>query len=183
MSGFHELLNVNPSSLLILFVWSSSSMASLIRRSWYPVFWANTFVSWDLILRSKFMLCCAIADLSGILVGNNRSFRESFWLRLEGRISWFRRNSPTRARAASFLKFLDNIHNGTLQSVGLLWTGDRPVSETSTWQNNTHETSMSPAGFEPAVAASERPQTPPTPFRPRSQWARRMIIIPVWRWL
>ena len=41
------------------------------------------------------------------------------------------RNSPTRARAASSLKFLDHTHD-TPQSVGLLWTSDRLVAETST---------------------------------------------------
>jgi len=31
-----------------------------------------------------------------------------------------------------------------------LWTSDRPIAETSTWQH--------PAGFEPEISASERPQ-------------------------
>jgi len=52
-------------------------------------------------------------------------------------------------------------HTDTPHSVGLLWTSDRPVSETSPWQHNTHkkQTSMPPAGFEPTVWASGRPQT------------------------
>jgi hypothetical protein len=48
------------------------------------------------------------------------------------------------------------------QSVGLLWTRDRPVAEPSTWQHtNTHKrhTSMPPVGFEPTIPASARPQT------------------------
>jgi hypothetical protein len=48
----------------------------------------------------------------------------------------------------------------TPQSVGLLWTRDRPVAETSDWQH-THkrQTLMPPVGFEPTIPASARPQT------------------------
>ena len=51
--------------------------------------------------------------------------------------------------------------NDTPHSVGLLWTSDHPVAETSTWQHSTHnrQTSMPPAEFEPAISASEWPQT------------------------
>jgi hypothetical protein len=44
--------------------------------------------------------------------------------------------------------------------VGLLWTRDQPVAEPSTLQHNTYkgQTLMSPAGFEPTIPASERPQ-------------------------
>jgi hypothetical protein len=47
----------------------------------------------------------------------------------------------------------------TPESVGLLWTRDRPVAETSTWQHKhcSRQTSMSPVGFEPAISASARP--------------------------
>jgi hypothetical protein len=44
-------------------------------------------------------------------------------------------------------------------SIGLLWTSDRPVAETSTWQHTTQQTDMLPAEFEPATPASEQPQT------------------------
>jgi hypothetical protein len=50
----------------------------------------------------------------------------------------------------------------TPHSVGLLWTKYQPDAETSTWQHTTltkDKTSMPPAGFEPAIRASERPQT------------------------
>jgi hypothetical protein len=49
----------------------------------------------------------------------------------------------------------------TPQSVGLLWTRDRPVAETSTWQHKhcTRQIFMLPVGFEPTVPASGRPQT------------------------
>jgi len=53
-------------------------------------------------------------------------------------------------------------HNNVPQSVGLLWTSDRLVAETSTWQHthNTHnrQTSMPPVGLEPTISAGERPQ-------------------------
>jgi hypothetical protein len=53
-------------------------------------------------------------------------------------------------------------HSDTTHSVGLLWTSDQPVAETSTWQHTTltrHKTSISPAGFKPTIPESERPQT------------------------
>jgi len=53
-------------------------------------------------------------------------------------------------------------HSDTPQSVGLLWTSDQPVAETSYLiTHNTHkrQAPMFPVGFEPASPASERPQT------------------------
>jgi hypothetical protein len=49
----------------------------------------------------------------------------------------------------------------TSQSVGLLWTRDRPVAETCTWQHKhcTRQRSMPPGGFEATIPASARPQT------------------------
>jgi hypothetical protein len=41
-------------------------------------------------------------------------------------------------------------HSDTPKSVGLLWTSDKPDSETSTRQH--------PVGFEPTILANERPQ-------------------------
>jgi len=48
----------------------------------------------------------------------------------------------------------------TPQSVGLLWTNDRPDAETYTWHFTTvrGNTSIHPVGFEPAIPACERPQ-------------------------
>ena len=49
----------------------------------------------------------------------------------------------------------------THHSVGLLWTKDQPIAETSTWPHTTLtkiKTSMPMARFEPATPASERPQ-------------------------
>jgi hypothetical protein len=49
----------------------------------------------------------------------------------------------------------------TQQSVGLLWTSEQPIAETSIWQHNTHsrQTSIVLAGFDPTVPANERPKT------------------------
>ena len=47
------------------------------------------------------------------------------------------RCNPTCALASSFLRFLDHTHNDASQSVGLLWTSDKFVGETSTWQHTT----------------------------------------------
>jgi len=49
----------------------------------------------------------------------------------------------------------------TSQSIRLLWTSDRPDAETCTFTTQkTHkrQTPMTPAGFEPAIPASDRPQ-------------------------
>jgi len=48
-------------------------------------------------------------------------------------------------------------HSYTPHSVGLLWTSDQPDAEISTWQHS--QTSMSAAGLEPTIPASEQPQT------------------------
>jgi hypothetical protein len=49
-----------------------------------------------------------------------------FWLAMSLLLLW--RNSPTRVRAVLFLRFLDHTQ-------WLFWSRDRPVAETSTWQN------------------------------------------------
>ena len=53
-------------------------------------------------------------------------------------------------------------HNDAPQSVGLLWTSDQLVAETSTGTtHNIHnrQTSMTTVGFKPTISAGERPQT------------------------
>jgi hypothetical protein len=47
-------------------------------------------------------------------------------------------------------------HNDAPQSLGLLWTSDQLVTETSTTQH-TQQTSIPPVGFETTIAAGERP--------------------------
>jgi hypothetical protein len=66
------------------------------------------------------------------------------------------------AEIFSFLWFLLITFTYTPQSVGLLWTMDRPLAEISTWQRtNTYkrQTSMPPLGFETTIPASARPQS------------------------
>jgi hypothetical protein len=46
-----------------------------------------------------------------------------------------------------------------LQSVGTLWTAERRDLYLTTHNTHNRQTSMSPAGFEAAIPASERPQT------------------------
>jgi hypothetical protein len=53
-------------------------------------------------------------------------------------------------------------HSDTLLSVELLWMRDRPVADLYPQQNNdTHKRQISipRAGFEPAISASDQPQT------------------------
>jgi len=57
---------------------------------------------------------------------------------------------------------VSRLHSDTPHTVGLHWTSDQLVAETSTsTTHNTHkrQASMSPAGFEPAIPASERPES------------------------
>ena len=56
----------------------------------------------------------------------------------------FLRNSPQWAMASSFTRLLDHTQSDTSQSVGLLWTSDQPVAETSTWQHTTFTYSITP---------------------------------------
>ena len=52
-------------------------------------------------------------------------------------------------------------HSDTPPSVGLLWTSDQPDVKKlylTTHNNQKRHKSMSPAGFEPAIAGSERPK-------------------------
>jgi len=49
-SGFQNLLRLNPPSLLMLFGCISISMASLMRRSMYPVFVESSLVSCNLMM-------------------------------------------------------------------------------------------------------------------------------------
>jgi hypothetical protein len=63
--SFQDLLKVRSSSLLILCGCISSSIASLMSRSMYPVLAERSFVSCSLMMWSWLMLCSATADLSG----------------------------------------------------------------------------------------------------------------------
>ena len=69
---------------------------------------------------------------------------------------------PNHCRCIKLL-LPSTTHSGKQKRwAGLLWTRDRPVAETSTWQNTKFTTDRHPccsAGFEPAVPTSEQPQT------------------------
>ena len=48
------------------------------------------------------------------------------------------------------------LHSDTPHSVGFLWTSDQPDAETSTYNTHKRQTYILPAGFEPAIPASEQ---------------------------
>jgi len=50
-------------------------------------------------------------------------------------------------------------HSDTPHWVELLWTSDQPEAETCTWQHSQQTHINALAGFDPAVLASELPQT------------------------
>jgi hypothetical protein len=64
-------------------------------------------------------------------------------------------------RCRGFLWFHLITLKHTSPSVGLLWTRDRPVAQTSTWQHKhcTSQTPIPPLGFEPTVLSSARLHT------------------------
>jgi hypothetical protein len=74
---------------------------------------------------------------------------------------------PNRAQASSFWRFLDHAQLDTPHSVGLLWTNDHSVAETSTWQ---HTNIHAPVGFEPMIPAMARPKAHATARPLGSAW-------------
>ena len=67
----------------------------------------------------------------------------------------------------------------TPQSVGLLWTSGQPAAETSyltTYNTQQRQNSISPpVGFEPAIPASERPQTHALDRAATGDWLEGLI--------
>ena len=61
----------------------------------------------------------------------------------------------------------------TPHSVGLLWTGDQPDAQNSDYTQRSRQTSMPPAGFEPAIPSDERPADTRLSLRPRGHQNRR----------
>jgi hypothetical protein len=75
---------------------------------------------------------------------------------------------------------LSITHNDTKQSVGLLWTRDRPVAETSTWQHTTFTKDRHPWPLPDEVRTrnpSKRAAADPR-FRPLSHWNQRTFPLP-----
>jgi hypothetical protein len=52
---------------------------------------------------------------------------------------------PLWLKTSSWLRSHDHTHFDSQYSVGLLWTSDRPVAETSTWQHTTLTTVIGPS--------------------------------------
>jgi hypothetical protein len=77
-----------------------------------------------------------------------------------------------------FLIFeVSRSHSDTPHSVGLLWTSDRLVAETSTGQHITLTRDWHPRSrreFEPAIPASKRTTADPR-LRPHGHWDRQYI--------
>ena len=66
---------------------------------------------------------------------------------------------PRGPRDSSLSRLHDHTQTHT-HSLGLLWTSDQLVAETYTDNTHSRQTSIPPPlGFEPAIPASERPQT------------------------
>jgi hypothetical protein len=65
MRGFHDPHKARPSSLFILFGWSSNSVASLISLSMESDMVERIQVSWNLMRWAWLKLCFATADLCG----------------------------------------------------------------------------------------------------------------------
>jgi hypothetical protein len=92
----------------------------------------KVFYAWN-VGTLKFFLTHFKIIISKVIKQKERNyiFFLSFWL-----------HSPQWARTSSFTRFLD--HNDTQQSVGLLWTSDKPVAVNSTWQLTTLKTDWYP---------------------------------------
>ena len=71
----------------------------------------------------------------------------------------FFRGSTALAGLGVLIAQVSGSYSDSPHSVRLFWTSDRSVPETTTWQHTALTTSMPPAGLEPTIPASERPQT------------------------
>jgi hypothetical protein len=117
------------------------------------------------------------------------SFTDNQWLEHGSRLNW--RNvytlcifvlwldSPVWAWASSFRRgFTITQISDTPQSVGLLWTRDQPVAETSTWQQHTtltrdrHPCPRWIRTHDPSKRAAEDPR-----LRPYGHWDRHTLSI------
>ena len=70
-------------------------------------------------------------------------------------------------------------HKDTPQSVGLLWTSDQPIAETSTWQHTQHSqwTTIHAPGELRTHNASKR-SVVDTRLRPLGHWDRQNAVLP-----
>jgi hypothetical protein len=113
---------------------------------------------------------------------HNPSKRTAADLRLRPRGLWDRLtpcyfffqwlDSPLRASAASFFKVSRSHFLDTPHSVGLLWTRNQLVAETSTWQHTTLTRDRHPCpGAIRTHSPSKRTAADPR-LRPRGRWDR-----------
>jgi hypothetical protein len=76
------------------------------------------------------------------------------------------------------LRLHDHAETHTLFITELLWTSDNPDAETYLTTYNTRkrlQTSVIPAGFEPAVSEIERPEAQPWTARPLGSAVGRIL--------
>ena len=76
-------------------------------------------------------------------------------------IFFFLRCDPSRVKASSFLRFLDQTQRRTTVGRTPLdeWSARRRDLYLTKHNTNNRQTSMPPVGFEPTISAGERPQT------------------------
>jgi hypothetical protein len=74
---------------------------------------------------------------------------------------YFWHNSPQRARASSFTRFLDHTQRHTTDGRTPLdkWSARRGYLYLTTHNTHNRQKSMPPVGFEPTISAGKRPQT------------------------
>jgi hypothetical protein len=101
---------------------------------------------------------------SGYLFEFPKSCVSLLWVWVEQNVFFTTAQQPPVGQGLLTLE-ASRSHSDTPHSLLLLWMCDQHNAETSTWQHTTiprekeRETSMTPAGFEPTIPASERPQT------------------------
>jgi hypothetical protein len=84
---------------------------------------------------------------------------------------------PTRCKCRGLLlnPTTHKTHTDTY-SVGLLWTRDRPVAETSTWQHTTFKRDIRTPGGIRSCNPSKRTASD-SRFRPRSHWDQPLLCM------
>jgi hypothetical protein len=78
---------------------------------------------------------------------------------------WLDSSQFARASTLHIVK-ASRSHSDTLPSVGLLWTSNQPVADTCNWPQGSQKRHLCRLDFEPALPASERPQTHALTERP-----------------
>jgi hypothetical protein len=151
------------SGCLCLFCWLGNELSEQVRVTYYFALtyvglysvnwtkWYNTFDCFNSVILSTGRKCeacslrlrlgrnsCPIPALSGLHHRHSQQgVHTDSWQICTGVQLYHdeRKDLAMLARTASFFRFLH--HNDTPLSVGLLWTRDRPVLKTFTWQHTT----------------------------------------------